>query len=383
MTGISAAYALSQTMDPSQIMVVDSGNIGQSTTGHSAGLLVDSVEEDFADMDLEEYAEIIKGRRGVLNATRQERIKCDPRMIPSVYFAKDSDQSETVRREFEARKKAGFKVRLVNHTGLTKSYSIDAILGVINQEGYCINPVGFCRGLAEVLENRGVKLFEDTKIREYDPSKKIAKTQKGSIHYTKLILTNSSSALENELLKNKTLLLSTAAAVTKPLSLEQYRRIFGDGEFLGWSAHPTAYTYFRPVGHGRLLVGGLDRSSSINPQTRTYEELELGLMRELLNIFPSLSGIEFSHLWSGVIPLSVDNKPFVGEFEKEHYLGLYGPGLPNSFRAGQILAELVSGKQNKSFELFRHDREIKLKNRIRALTKYEPVTTIANKLYFS
>ena len=102
-----------------------------------------------------------------------------------------------------------------------------------NRKGFCLNPAAFCQTLAKALEEKGIKIFEQTRITAYDEKRKTASTPLGNIKYQKLVLTNSSPTLENNQSTGRALLLSTIAAVTEPLSPEQYRQTFEKEEYMG------------------------------------------------------------------------------------------------------------------------------------------------------
>ncbi len=258
MAGLSTAYALSTVIDPIDITLVDSGRVGFSTTGRSAGLLVDSVEEDYCDTNPEDYNEICRGIQGIADAIENERLDCGLKKLPSLYLASDQkEQPESIRREFEARRYAGFEVELLNQKQLERQYALTAYLAMRNRKGFCLNPAAFCQTLAKALEEKGIKIFEQTRITAYDEKRKTASTPLGNIKYQKLVLTNSSPTLENNQSTGRALLLSTIAAVTEPLSPEQYRQTFEKEEYMGWDAPEVNYMYFRPVDDNRLLIGGI------------------------------------------------------------------------------------------------------------------------------
>ncbi|MEK6809683.1 MAG: FAD-dependent oxidoreductase, partial [Nanoarchaeota archaeon] len=307
--------------------------------------------------------------------------------MPSLYLASDlKEQVSTVKREFEARKEAGFEVELLSPEQLQEQYAITAYGAMVNREGFCLNPVAFCQTMAEILEKRGVRIYEQAKIIGLDEKRKSALTLWGNINYQKLVLTNSSPSLENNMLTGRALLLSTVAAVTEPLSPEQYHQTFKNGEHMGWDAPEVDYMYFRPVGENRLLIGGSDRLTSLrsarnNPSIPTGKDAQ-NVRKLFEKTFPHLCKVPFSHVWSGIIPASIDSIPFAGEYKPDHYVGLYSPGLPNAFNCGRILAQFISGETPET-RLLDEDRKIPFANRIRTLTKYEPFTTMANNFYFS
>ena len=413
MAGISAAYALSKMIEPSAITVIEAGQVGSSTTGFSSGILVDSVEEDYGDMDKDIHGEVQHGIEGIINAIESEQLSCGLQKMPSFYLATDRNQINSVMREYAARRNAGFNVRILNEAGLD-AYGNAALKAMVNEDGTCFNPFAFCQEMAKLLESRGVKIYEQTKLNGYDSVKKVAVTQnaqtantRSNINYGKLILTNSSAHLEE--LRRKALLLACTVAVTEPLPSECYNHIFGNGEYLGWDSSGVNYVYFRPVEGHRLMIGGADRLVNLAKARKgVSNDVDNGLSNGLLTrkkdiaslrqsierIFHSIHFIPFSHVWTGIIPSSVDGIPLAGEFEQDHYLGLYNPGLPNAFRVGQILAQSISqnasgesdanvrANANIGADMFRYDRAIPLTKMIRSLSKYEPFTTLANAFYF-
>ena len=336
MAGLSTAYALSTLIDPKNITLVDSVRVGSSTTGRSAGLLVDSVEEDYCDTNLEDYHEICGGIRGIVDAVEKEHLDCGLKKLPSLYLASNQkEQPEAIKREFEARKSAGFEVELLNREQLERQHALTAYLAMRNKKGFCLNPAAFCQTLARVLEEKGIRIFEQTKITAYNENRKTASTSLGDINYQKLVLTNSSPSLENNKFAGRALLLSTVAAVTEPLPLKLYQQTFGNGEYMGWDAPEVNYMYFRPVDDNRLLVGGSDLLISLREAKKSLsdpKEKEVrNLRRSFEKMFPHLAEVPFSHVWNGIIPSAIDNIPLAGEFKPDHYLGLYSPGLPNAF----------------------------------------------------
>ena len=120
------------------------------------------------------------------------------------------------------------------------------------------------------------------------------------------------------------------------------------------------------------------KNNSSNPKEKDVRNVRKIFERT----FPHLSDVPFSHVWNGIIPSAIDNIPLTGEFQPDHYLGLYSPGLPNAFSCGKILAKLLLEETHDTYRS-KKDRKIPFANRIMALTKYEPFTSIANKIYFS
>jgi len=384
-TGLATAYSLSREYPADRIILIDNGRIGFSTTGNSAGLLVDSIEEDFCDMDPEVYTQVRQGLEGILKTAKDENIQCDLRELPSIYIARKEEQVPDMIKEYKARKEAGFPFDLFHRKKLADNLGINAEVGMWNKNGYCIDPVSFTQELARKLEQKGAHIYEDTRLDRFDSAVKRAFTQNGAIDYQTLVLTNSSPSLDNKMFRDRVMLLASSAGVTEPLNKRQIRKLWKNGEIIGWDADFPSYIYFRPVGKDRLLVGGCDKLVSqkdVRKGDYSLPEDEAELKRQIEDIFPEVRRIKFSNFWTGVMPVSVDGVPLAGKIQEDHYVGMYSGGLPFSFRAGEIISQLITRKNPEGYELFNPKRKMPLKDKIRTLTRYQPFTGIANRLIF-
>jgi len=385
MSGLSVAYNLSKKINPRKIILIERNRIGFGTTGFSSGLLTDSIEEDYFCMEYGVNMEIKSGVDEIVKVTKEERLDCRLKKVPSLYFCNNYSQSKNIQKEYESRKKDGFDVDLLNKDHLSNLYGINAELAMINKEGYCLDPVRFCQELAKRLENKGVRIYESTRLINYESGEKRAFTQNGCLDYGTLVLTNDSPKLEKTPLFGKTFLLSSSVGVTKPLTRKQYQELWRNGEAMGWNGEDFSYFYFRPV-DDRLLIGGVDKLISLRDSRRNryYNLNNLVKLKELLKeTFPTLKSISFDNFWTGIIPESIDSLPFVGEIKQDHYIGLHNPGLPLAYKSGELISKLINKETPNSFNYYRYDRPLSLDLRFRSLVKYQPFTLIANKIIFS
>ena len=89
-------------------------------------------------------------------------------------------------------------------------------------------------------------------------------------------------------------------------------------------------------------------STHCHPSVRQYLHFAQ-LQRELVRIYPSLSGVKFEAGWNGVVDWSLDESPSVGctGSNKNIYYGLgysgHGVNLTSVF--GRIIADLEAGRE--------------------------------------
>ncbi|HLC72631.1 MAG TPA: FAD-dependent oxidoreductase [Candidatus Nanoarchaeia archaeon] len=387
--GLSAANKLTQvTPRSTKITVVEADRLGHATTGKSSGLLVDSIEDDFVDSDPAVCDQLNKGLEGIITATTENNLACDLRKTPSLYLARKEEHIGVVVREYEARKAADFPVQLLNNYGhiLERATIGHTFAAMLNEEGYCIDGLAFTQELGRILDPR-VRIYERTPIIQVNRSKKTAKTPQGTIHYGSVVFTNGAGAIDLDLLKHKVFFLETAVAVTRPLTEEEFQKTWKRGEHMLWDSEDLGYVYARPVGDKRILIGGSDRLNSlakVREGKSNIKQPEKELKSLFNSLFPHLAEeVAFSHLWTGVIPAPIDGLSFVGEISPQHFVALYNAGLPNAFRSGELVAEMVAtGKEPEDFDLFRWNRDISFREKSRVLTKWEPVTSLANYFFF-
>src|SRR3989344_4610887 len=275
----------------------------------------------------------------IVKVTKEERLDCRLKKVPSLYFCNNYSQSKNIQKEYESRKKDGFDVDLLNKDHLSNLYGINAELAMINKEGYCLDPVRFCQELAKRLENKGVRIYESTRLINYESGEKRAFTQNGCLDYGTLVLTNDSPKLEKTPLFGKTFLLSSSVGVTKPLTRKQYQELWRNGEAMGWNGEDFSYFYFRPV-DDRLLIGGVDKLISLRDSRRNryYNLNNLVKLKELLKeTFPTLKSISFDNFWTGIIPESIDSGIIpVQKLSKEMLFKVGNVSFNNSFNLTKL-----------------------------------------------
>ena len=72
------------------------------------------------------------------------------------------------------------------------------------------------------------------------------------------------------------------------------------------------------------------------------------LYRQMLDVFPQLSGIKLTHAWTGGIAFTFDLLPHMGQHKGVHYMaGCNGSGIAMMTYLGTQTALKILGKANK------------------------------------
>ncbi|MCP4690350.1 MAG: FAD-dependent oxidoreductase, partial [Desulfobacterales bacterium] len=183
------------------------------------------------------------------------------------------------------------------------------------------------------------------------------RTEKGEIRSEYLVFaTNAYSILFPEL-RSLQRPAFTHIVLTEPLSDAQL-------DAIGWRSRAGVEDardlihYYRLTRDNRIAMGGgdvsfgygTDLNKDLNEKTFTHLE------RHLIEIFPQLKGIGFTHRWGGPVSVTLDMTPvigYLGEDEKAIFsMGCMGHGVSMTTMNGRTIAELILGEKTPRTEMF-------------------------------
>jgi glycine/D-amino acid oxidase-like deaminating enzyme len=222
--------------------------------------------------------------------------------------------------------------------------------GAFNEDSGIVQPARLARGLRRVLLERGVHIFERTPMTGLDRARPaIVRTEHGAVRAEHVVVTTGAWAADLAPFRRSFGVISDYVVATEPMPerLEQ----------IGWTTHAAICDrrewlyYLRPTDDGRIVIGGGAGSavyagrggSRAAVGKRHYAEVAA---RGLLEMFPQLEGIRFTHAWGGPIDQTPTFVPFFRTLEPGNVhagLGFSGHGVVQTFVGGQILASTVLG----------------------------------------
>ncbi|WP_206426047.1 NAD(P)/FAD-dependent oxidoreductase [Nakamurella antarctica] len=139
---------------------------------------------------------------------------------------------------------------------------------------------------------------------------------------------------------------------TEPLSDQQWEsiRLHDRATFTDYQ---HLISYGQRSGDGRLVFGG--RGAPYHFDSRTKSSFDTDprvfnlLQRNLIDLFPVLQGVRFSHAWGGALGVARDWNASVG-LHRETGLGwaggYVGDGVSTTNLAGRTLADLITGAES-------------------------------------
>lgn len=221
-----------------------------------------------------------------------------------------------------------------------------------------LNPAKLSWGWKDVLESLGVQIFDYSPVIEIVRNSRSnhLKTPNGNVYADKVILaTNAYSHLIPQI-KWKQIPVWTHIVLTDPLTEEQLAQI-GWQNRQGIEDARKLIHYYRLTADNRLLMGGRDVTLSYgaNMDKDLNNDIFAGLEKDVVDTFPSLRDVTFTHRWGGPTSATLDMAPaigYVGDKRMVYSLGYVGHGVSMAHLNGRLISDLILEQQTPITDVF-------------------------------
>lgn len=231
------------------------------------------------------------------------------------------------------------------HVGAT-----DVMGGTYTPHTASIHPARLARGLAQVVERMGVRIYEDTPAVALEPG--VVRAPFGVVRAEKVIrategYTASLPGYRRVVVPVYSLMLATEplpTAVWEQIGLSR-RETFNDGRHLIIYGQRTADDRFAFGGRGAPYHYGSTIRPSYDREPAVFAELR----RVLIELFPAVADYAVTHTWGGALGVSRDWYASVGLDPKTGigWAGGYvGDGVGTTNLAGRTLCDLVLDRRD-------------------------------------
>jgi len=223
--------------------------------------------------------------------------------------------------------------------------------GLYTPDGASIHPGRLVRGLARAVEARRGVIYEQTAVSDFiGGSNPRLITEGGELRARKAIVLAGEAYLTRLPRFHRALLpVYSLICLTEPLTPTQWSAIgWQHGENLASTRNTVVYLTKTP--DGRILFGSRGApyafGSRITDEQDRHAETQALIQRSVLEWFPALEGIRFTHGWGGPVGMPVDWTPAV-RFDPATRIGFAGgytgQGVSTTNLAGQMLAGMIAG----------------------------------------
>ncbi|MBW3592063.1 MAG: FAD-binding oxidoreductase [Actinobacteria bacterium] len=227
------------------------------------------------------------------------------------------------------------------------------LAGVLEPHAATVHPGHLVRGLRRVALERGVRIFEGTRVRRIDRGSPAAlHTADGRLTAGRVVLATNAWAAGLRELHTRLAVISSDIVVTAPVPNRLRELGWAGGECISdsqlqihyYQARPDGRIVFGKGGWGIAFGGWFGRS--FDRHDRRAEDVAADFRR----IYPALSDVPVEDAWAGPIDRSAKGLPLIGRLgEREHLLygvGWSGNGVGPALVGSRMLASLALGRND-------------------------------------
>jgi len=221
--------------------------------------------------------------------------------------------------------------------------------GLFSDTAFHFHPLNYCLGLAEIIEQKGGQIFEQTAVLKVskDADQQLVCTQTSKVICDQVVFCGGGySGEEIPELYQAFLPISTYMVLTEPLGDLANQLIT---KAYSIKDDRQAADYYRLVEGDRLLWG----SRITTNKNANHQHLSTLLREDMVSVYPQLEDVEITKSWSGLMAYARHKMPIVREHRKGQWIcsSFGGHGLNTGTICGGIVAQAIC-ELNDDFEIF-------------------------------
>ncbi|HET7306093.1 MAG TPA: FAD-binding oxidoreductase [Segeticoccus sp.] len=218
-----------------------------------------------------------------------------------------------------------------------------------------IHPARLVRGLARAAERRGVVIHEGTSARSVSPGR--VDTPVGPVRADVVLRATEGYTPTLDGLRREVVPIYSLIVATEPLPESVWEQV-GLDDRPTFSDHRNLIIYGQRTEDGRIVFGGRGAPYHFGSGIRPGYDLDEGvfgaLRHTLVDLFPALGDVRFTHSWGGCLGVPRDWTASVG-LDRSTGIGwaggYVGDGVTTTNLAGRTLADLVTGRSSDLVDL--------------------------------
>jgi glycine/D-amino acid oxidase-like deaminating enzyme len=348
-------------------IVLDRRDVAHGSTAGSTGLLQYEIDTPLSELSQRlgrqraerSYHACRESIEAIARLVKRLRLECDFETAGSLFLAANRTHVVRLRREFEARERAGFAVEWWPRSRIAAESTLPHPAAIHSRDGARIDVYRFAHGLLDRAVKKGARVYDRTTVTQtrYRP-RGVELTLASGAHVKARHLVIATGYETSAFLPDKvTALHSTFAVVSEPVpALAGWPK----GEPLLWETGDP-YLYLRTTGDGRIMFGGYDEPfRDPAARDRMLKAKTAALHRRFNQLFPRIP-IEIAYAWAGTFARTEDGLPFIGRHRAVPHtwfaLGYGGNGITYSLTAAELIRDQILGRKHPDAALFGFDRK--------------------------
>jgi glycine/D-amino acid oxidase-like deaminating enzyme len=354
-TGLWTAYYL-QRRDPQlRIAMVEAEIAGFGASGRNGGwcsaLFPVSASklaaEHGASAARAQYRAMRESVDEVVRVSVAEGIAAEVARGGTIVLARTPAQFDRAQAEAREAQEYELGVELLDAAQATARLTATDVLGAtFTPHCAAVHPAKLVRGLADVVEDRGTRIYERTPATSIKAGR--VTTSNGRIDADVIIRATEGYTPRLPGLARAIVPVYSLIIATEPLPDSMWAQI-GLRERETFSDHRHLIVYGQRTADGRLVFGGRGAPYHLGSGVQAnYDRVPAvfeALRRTLVELFPVLGPVRITHAWGGPLGIARDWNASVGFDGALGWAGGYvGDGVSTSNLAGRTLADLITGQ---------------------------------------
>lgn len=359
-TGLTAAYLLSAA--GKSVVVLERGRLAQIDTGHTSAHLTMVTDKRLTELVTHfgrDHAQAawdagLAAIAQIDEIVREQQIACDFAWIPGYMHAPIGQARQAGRAE-----EAGRAEQFEEEAKTAQDLGFDAALvaevpfvggpGVRFEDQAHFHPRKYLAGIARVLSDRGVRIFEHSEAGEFVDSPLAVKVNDCTVACGNIVLATHTPLMGIKGIVDAALFQTKLALYTSYVVAGRTDRGTVPDALFWDTADPYQFLRIEPHrDYDVVILGGEDhKTGQVAETSACYERLETAL-RELV------PGIELTHRWSGQVIETPDGLPYIGWTADHQFAatGFSGNGMTFGTLGGMMATDAILGRTNPWSDLF-------------------------------
>ncbi|SDR35971.1 hypothetical protein/gamma-glutamylputrescine oxidase [Paraburkholderia fungorum] len=350
LAGLSTALALAER-GIADVVVLEAQQVGFGASGRNGGFVFGGYSLDCADLlkalgparARELYALTTDAVDLMRKRIARYRIDCDATdagVILANWFdepARLETQRRLMRDSFDVDWEPLTSAQLASRLKTRRYHG-----GLFERNAFHFHPLKYVLGVAHAAAGQGVTLHEHSPVirLKRDGAAFQVSTPQGTLDARHVVMAGGGYARNVYARVERAVLpIATYVIATEPLGhrLEDAidtRAAVYDTRF--------AFDYYRPLPDTRILWGG-----RISIRERSPEVISRLLRRDLLKVYPQLSGVRIDYAWGGLMSYARHKMPQIGRSTDGvwYAVGFGGHGMAPTTVSGELLAAAIAGER--------------------------------------
>jgi glycine/D-amino acid oxidase-like deaminating enzyme len=347
LTGLWTAYYLLQADPTLSITVLEKHVAGFGASGRNGGWCSALFPASTAALERKHGLDAaLAMRRAMIDTvsevgrvTAAEGIDCDFAMGGTIAYARSAVQRRAAAAEVAEAARYGVDTIELRDDG-----------GSFDPACARLHPAKLVRGLARLVESRGVRIAEQTEVLDWQPGS--VRTSRGTVRARSIVVATEGYAAALRQTHRRVLPLYSLMIATEPYPDEVWDEL-GIAHGQTFTDYRHLLVYGQRTADNRFAFGGRGAryhwGSAIHPSYDRSPAVFEHLRHALEQLFPMIGPVTVTHSWGG--PLGVPRDWHAGvSFDPATRIatagGYVGDGLSTTNLAGRTLAELITGRES-------------------------------------